>query len=426
MLRLFQRNKIRQVEELEGDWDFQPIEAEAGLPSFYEYRMPVPGCWELHPQFSTYQGKGAYRTTFKLGNECNIRLVFKGISHTGEVFLNGVKIGSHYNAYTPFELIVPSVAPGEHELAVIVDNTFNESSALHVPNDYYTYGGIIRPVAIEKIPNTLIDRIEFVPTYADHKWSAKIKAYVKNIESKEVEVHIKGKLGTSAFDLGTLFIPAESSEALTSTHTFPDVISWSGKEPQLYMLELKLFIKDQQEPPVDDLIERVGFRTVTTERGAIQINGEDIVFKGFNRHEDHPLVGSAIPYQLMVQDMELMLDMGGNAVRTSHYPNDERFLDLCDERGVYVWEENHARGLSIEQMRHPLFAKQCEDCNQEMVESHFNHPSIIIWAILMSVPVIYRKEKRCIVHSFCRFAGWIHPDRLPLLPTSGIESFVLI
>jgi len=147
------------------------------------------------------------------------------------------------------------------------------------------------------------------------------------------------------------------------------------------MLELQLFIKDQQEP-VDDLIERVGFRTVTTERGAIQINGEDIVFKGFNRPEDHPLVGSAIPYQLMVQDMELMLDMGANDVRTSHYPNDERFLDLCDERGVYVWEENHARGLSIEQMRHPLFAKQCEDCNREMVESHYNHPSIVIWAIL--------------------------------------------
>jgi beta-glucuronidase len=77
-----------------------------------------------------------------------------------------------------------------------------------------------------------------------------------------------------------------------------------------------------------------------------------------------------------------MADMGCNSVRTSHYPNDERFLDLCDERGFYVWEENHARGLSLEQMRNPNFARQCEDVNREMVEQHRNHPSIIIWAIL--------------------------------------------
>ena len=104
--------------------------------------------------------------------------------------------------------------------------------------------------------------------------------------------------------------------------------------------------------------------------------------KGFNRHEDHPMTGAAIPYPLMVQDMELMIDMGANMVRTSHYPNDERFLDLCDERGIFVWEENHARGLSLQQMQHPNFQQQCEDCNREMVVNHYNHPSIIIWAIL--------------------------------------------
>ncbi|CAM4346117.1 Glycoside hydrolase family 2 catalytic domain-containing protein [Paenibacillus alkaliterrae] len=106
------------------------------------------------------------------------------------------------------------------------------------------------------------------------------------------------------------------------------------------------------------------------------------MLKGFNRHEDHPIVGASFPYQLMVHDIELMVEAGANAVRTSHYPNDERFLDLCDERGILVWEENHARGFSLEQMQNPNFERQCEDCNREMVESHFNHPSIMIWAIL--------------------------------------------
>ncbi len=381
MLRLFPNNKIRQVRELEGDWDFQPLESAERLPVHYGYRLPVPGCWEMHPAFSTYRGKGAYRTRITVEKHGALRLLFKGISHTGIVFLNGVRIGEHYNAYTPFELIVRNVKPGEHELAVIVDNTFSEASALHVPNDYYTYGGIIRPVAIEFIPDTFIERIEFTPHFSKGIWSADIKAYVRNVGESEAVLHVHGKLGNSSFALGSLVVKPRATGVLTLNRKFTAVLPWSGKHPQLYLLELQLLSGEQVEP-VDDLIERVGFRTVTTEHGAIQINGEDIVFKGFNRHEDHPLVGAAIPYQLMVQDLELMLDMGANAVRTSHYPNDERFLDLCDERGVYVWEENHARGLSIEQMRHPLFAKQCADCNREMVESHYNHPGIIIWAIL--------------------------------------------
>ena len=84
----------------------------------------------------------------------------------------------------------------------------------------------------------------------------------------------------------------------------------------------------------------------------------------------------------MAHDMQLMLDTGANAVRTSHYPNDERFLDMCDERGVLVWEENHARGFVLERMLNPNFEKQCEDCIDEMIDNHFNHPAIVIWGIL--------------------------------------------
>ena len=86
----------------------------------------------------------------------------------------------------------------------------------------------------------------------------------------------------------------------------------------------------------DDLIDRVGFRTVTVEGKHILLNGRPLYVKGFNRHEDYATVGCAIPLQLMVQDMDLMEAAGANAVRTCHYPNDERFLDLCDERGMLV------------------------------------------------------------------------------------------
>ena len=85
-----------------------------------------------------------------------------------------------------------------------------------------------------------------------------------------------------------------------------------------------------------------GIRTVRTEGRRILINGRPVLIKGFCRHEDHPQFGCALPYEAMDYDLNVMLHLGANSVRTSHYPNDEIFLDLCDEKGILVWEENHA------------------------------------------------------------------------------------
>ncbi|WP_199613663.1 glycoside hydrolase family 2 protein [Paenibacillus alkalitolerans] len=381
MIRLFQTNVVRKLKELEGDWDFQPVEADGTLPSEYRYRMPVPGCWEMHPRFDVYRGKAAYRTTVQTAKKTALRLTFKGVSHTAEVYFDGEKIAEHYNAYTAFSVIVPEADAGTHDVAVLVDNSFNDASALHVPNDYFTYGGIIRPVVVEEIPDTFIERIEFIPSMAGSGWQASINVYVRNIGNKDTEAELRGTLAGTSIHMGKRLIPAGQTAVFHANQMFNGVNAWSNAAPNLYLLQMQLYSASGGEP-VDDLIERVGFREVTTHNGKIQINGEDIMLKGFNRHEDHPLAGAAIPYQLMVKDVELMVDMGANTVRTSHYPNDERFLDLCDERGIYVWEENHARGLSLEQMKHPNFMKQCEGCNREMVEQHYNHPSIIIWAIL--------------------------------------------
>lgn len=151
---------------------------------------------------------------------------------------------------------------------------------------------------------------------------------------------------------------------------------WQPENPKLYFFEVQLI---EESKIIDDKIERVGFRTIEMQNNRILLNGEPIFLKGFNRHEDYADFGCAIPFQLMVKDLEMMQDMGVNAVRTCHYPNDELFLDLCDERGILVWEENHARGLGLTEMLNPHFDKQMSDCNEEMVMNHYNHPSIIIW-----------------------------------------------
>jgi beta-glucuronidase len=136
---------------------------------------------------------------------------------------------------------------------------------------------------------------------------------------------------------------------------------------------------EQDGRPVDDLVERIGFREVAVKGKRLLLNGEPVRLRGFNRHEDHPQFGCAIPVEAMVADLALVRDMGANFVRTCHYPNDQRFLDLCDELGILVWEESHARTVSFD---HPRFAAQIEASTREMVDWHRNHPCILLWGCL--------------------------------------------
>lgn len=370
MIRLFETHYIRNVQELDGMWDFKMDGIDKA------YQMPVPSCWEQHPDFLSHRGKGTYTRKVYVREDGNIRLEFKGVSHTADVYFDGEKIAHHYNAFTPFLAIVKDVKKGEHEIKVEVDNTFGEHSALHIPNDYYTYGGITRPVSIENIAQVYIKNVHFTPYMKNGKWMAKIEVNIGSLSDTPVNVSVKSTLGGYEMNRD---ITVDADTTVVFEQEFDNVKAWSNREPNLYMLGTVLSVNGED---TDDLIERVGFRTVEVKGTKIYLNGEPIYMKGFNRHEDYAVDGCAVTLQHMVQDMDLMQDMNANAVRTCHYPNDERFLDLCDERGIFVWEENHARGLVLSDMHNPNFEQQCEDCIREMIENHYNHPSIVIWGIL--------------------------------------------
>lgn len=397
MIRLFDQHEIRKEKELNGMWDF--VREDKGKA----YRLPVPGCWEQHPDMLTYRGQGSYRTKVQLEQDTCLRLEFKGVSHTARVFFDGNIVAEHYNAFTSFSAVIPDVKAGEHEITVWVDNSFGEYSALHIPNDYYTYGGIIRGVCMQDISEVYVERVYFTPECRDGVWFGRMEVVVRNAGRRKASFRISGSLngafsGTHGELPGGLSGELPGNEPckntlvemvgevepggesiLTGRQRFDGVTPWTPGYPALYLLKILLSVDGEV---VDDLIERVGFRTVSVQDGHILLNGSRIFMKGFNRHEDHGMCGCAIPLQLMVQDLDLMRDMGANAVRTCHYSNDELFLDLCDERGILVWEENHARGLDLEHMMNPNFDIQCENCIREMIENHYNHPSIVIWGIL--------------------------------------------
>lgn len=145
--RLFQNHIVRKEISLDPIWDFHTLDSEE--KKLETYKMLVPGCWESNPLLASYKGKGLYSKKVTFGG--NIRLVFKGISHTAQIYLNHKEVAYHYNAYTEFSVLLQDIPYGEHLLEIKVDNSFHEDSSLHVSNDYYSYGGITRPMVVEEL-----------------------------------------------------------------------------------------------------------------------------------------------------------------------------------------------------------------------------------------------------------------------------------
>lgn len=375
MIRTFCTHEIRKVQELSGSlWEFSPCTGDlAGR----KYRTAVPGCWESMPDFSSYRGVGVFSR--EIETEGAFRLVFKGVSHTARVCLDGREIGSHYNAYTPFAVAVTDVMAGRHLLEVYADNTFGEASALHIPNDYMSYGGISRGVLLEELTDTYIEYIHAVPVMEKDGWKALVSLKVKNWSAAGKACRLYLDLAGIASEAMELTLEAGGEKTVDFQLSAAEAEAWEIKNPKLYTVRATL---SDENGAFDDQIDRMGFREIRTEGKDILLNGKKLRIRGFCRHEDHPMFGCALPYAAIQQDLETAMDLGANAIRTAHYPNDELFLDLCDEQGILVWEENHARGLTLEHMQNPNFERQAETCIEEMITAHINHPSVIIWGIL--------------------------------------------
>lgn len=372
MIRTFQTHRIRRQQELtESLWHFTALSGENAGKSF---PVATPSCWETYPGFGLYRGEGKYETTFCAGGD--LRIECKGVSHTANAYLDGVLIRKHYNAYTPFSVLVKDVPKGEHTLSIVADNRFSPESALHVPNDYMSYGGVTRPVAVEEVNDCYLERIHITPVPENGRWRAHIEATVCNLRETH-PVTLRVRIAGEEAALTKTLPEGESEIALELS--FSDVKTWSPETPVLYTAEAQL---ERDGEAFDDLIDRFGFRKITIRDGRILLNGSPLRIRGLCRHEDHQHFGCALPFEAMMHDLMQIRDLGANSVRTAHYPNDERFLDLCDELGILVWEENHARGLSLEQMQNPNFERQAEEVTREMILDHYNHPSIYIWGIL--------------------------------------------
>ena len=395
------------VLDLDGAWAFRLVPGVRALtrgfqdPAFDDAdwdRLPVPSCWQLAglrspegellerskaryglpaytnqvypfpvdpPHVPDENPTGEYRRVFELPaamRELAGRLVlrFEGVDSAFALWCNGRPVGWATGSRLPSEFdVTDALVPGRNVLALRV-HQWSAGSYLE-DQDMWWVSGVFRSVALLARPAGGVGDL-FVHAGYDHRTGRG----TLRVETPE----------PARLSLPELGVTAETNEELT----LPAVEPWSAESPRLY--EATVWTAAER------VTVRVGFRTVAVEDGLILVNGRPVRFRGVNRHEWHPDTGRTLDGATMRQDVLLMKRHHVNAVRTSHYPPDPRFLDLCDELGLWVIDECdlETHGFLLTGWRDnpsddPRWRDALLDRMRRTVERDKNHPSVIAWSL---------------------------------------------
>ncbi|NVM62304.1 hypothetical protein FHW88_000580 [Mucilaginibacter sp. SG538B] len=363
------------------NWQFY---CTAGNNSGKWTTIPVPSNWEFQG-FGKYnyglakdslRGKeqGLYKYEFNVPASWRgkaINIVFDGSMTDTEVKLNGKSAGPiHQGSFYRFKYDVSALLNyGKSNLLEVTVSKHSTNASVNAAErkgDFWIFGGIFRPVFLEAAPKTHISY------YAvDAKANGNLKAQLKLVSVKSGTV--TGQVYTLAGQkFGAPFsikVNAGDTVANISTHIASPKL-WSPEFPNLYNV---VFTLNESGKPVHAVKQRIGFRTVELrEHDGIYVNNAKIKFKGVNRHSFWPTTGRALNKKVSIGDVQLMKDMNMNAVRMSHYPPDDHFLDVCDSLGLFVLDELTGWHHAYDDVVGSKLAK-------EMIEKDINHPSIVLW-----------------------------------------------
>ncbi|MBD0280050.1 MAG: glycoside hydrolase family 2, partial [Flavisolibacter sp.] len=319
--------------------------------------------------------QGMYKHQFTLpadwkGKE--IFIVFEGSMTDTEVKINGKAAGEkHQGAFYRFKYnITDKVQFGRQNVLEVTvskmsaDESVNNAERLA---DYWVFGGIFRPVYLEALPKQHIDHIA-IDAKADGAFS--LRAFVNNVTANsEIVAEIKDK-NNKVVATAKSEVAANDSVVQLSTRV-PDVLSWTAETPNLYTAAVSLRSTGKT---LHQTTERFGFRTIEIRKGdGIYLNGVKIKMKGVNRHVWWPETGRCVNPEIDLMDVKLIKEMNMNAVRCSHYPPDQSFLNYCDSLGLYVLDELAGWQKAYSTQAGAKLVK-------EMVTRDANHPSIIFWS----------------------------------------------
>lgn len=395
------------------NWEMQgygtPIYVSAGYP----FRIDPPRVMgEPKADYTAFDERnpvGSYRHSFDLPQNWNNRQVFihfAGVQSAFYIWINGKKVGYSQGSMEPSEFdITDYIQKGKNQLAVEVyrwcDGSYLEDQ------DMWRTSGIHREVFLYSTSDVRISDFA-VRTILDKDYkdaSLQIKPELKsyrgnklegwNIEAQLFDAQNKPVFAKALKQDALPVLNADHKAAIMNDRTpqrgapkfawletnVPNPSKWTAETPNLYTLVINL--TDDKNEVVETVSTRIGFRSIEIKDGQVLINGNPIRLRGVNRHEHDPATGRSITYDRMKEDIILMKQANINAVRTSHYPNNTQWYDLCNEYGMYVMDEAdiEEHGLRGQLANDAAWYAAFMDRAIRMGERDKNHPSVICWSM---------------------------------------------
>lgn len=342
----------------------------ADRPSWFQYNSNMPN------------PVGTYRRTFTIpadwaGRDVYVR--FNGVGHGYYLWINGKRIGYSEDSYLPSEFNITDYLVEGENLITLQVYRFTSGSFLEC-QDYWRLTGIQRHCFLWSAPKSQIRDYFFTTdlnaTYTNAVANVKVSLSGASISGGSVEARIEDNGNAIASVVQNI----SSSTELSLNMNVIGPRLWSAEAPNLYNLVLTL--KDAEGKVVDIRGGKVGFREVGIRNdGALTINGKRMVFHGVNRHDFSPVNGRAISDEEIEEDIKTMKRLNINAVRTSHYPNDPVFYDLCDKYGLYVLAEADVECHANQKLSSlDLFRPAMVQRNENHVLWMRNHACIFMWS----------------------------------------------
>lgn len=414
-----------RYQSLNGIWKFNWSKNPGERPTeFYKSdfdvsnwnEIPVPANWELEgygiPIYTNipypfsftetptppelpqdYNPVGSYKREFSIptswdGEELFIHL--GAVKSAFFIWINGKKVGYSQGSKLPAEFnITDFVKTGNNSIALEVYR-WSDGSYLE-DQDFWRISGIERDVYLYATPKVHIQDYVVTADLDDNFDKGEFSFDVRL--SNEDRSKFKGQIKINLKDGNTLIYTAskdvlfegDQSAKIDFNANNLDVKHWSAETPNLYTLEITLLGKKGSIKEV--ITQRVGFRNIQSTNGQLLVNGKPILIKGVNRHEHHYQNGHVLSREDMLEDIKIFKEFNLNAVRTSHYPNDPYWYELCDEYGLYVYDEanieSHGIGYNLNNTlgNNPDWLDAHMQRTERMILRDRNHPSIIVWSL---------------------------------------------
>lgn len=374
-------------------------------------QVNLPHCWEyVHPTMSyiptmnsktTYYEKKLDVTTYK-GK--NLFLKFYGVNKNADIYINDTKAGSHIGGFTAFVIDITDFATTD-VITIKVVTTNIDIKSMPINTDFTHFAGIYRDVELIACDDTYISVEDYGASgvYVDQKIAndkadLAVKVKMSNKSSENESLQIKTELfddqgnlvADDKDDVNILADQLNQQFSLNMTLASPHL--WNGtKDPYLYTLKTTVY---KENEVIDTNQQKIGLRTFEVKNGTFYLNGLEYELHGVGFHQDREGYGNATTDEMKKEDMDLMKEMGVNAIRTAHYPHDDYIYQLADEYGFVVWNEIPFYMIMADT---DTFRNTTKQQAIEMVRQGYNHPSIICWGIQNEVNTnasyaVYGKE----------------------------------